>query len=112
MTEIAGEIFMNIDLNQFARMLIHSGIRIKIHLSSFYEGGAYIRIEEGATEFFLENIGSEYHATGFASSFALMYQAASKVSQALINLDIYHAFELHDKSGKIIHYLHHNCPQE
>lgn len=111
MTEIVGEIFTSIDLNQFARMLIHCGIRIKIYLSSLYEGGAYIRIEEGATEFFLENIGSEYHARGYAS-FDLMYQAASKVSQVLIKLDIYHAFELYDESGKIIHYLHHNCPQE
>ena len=112
MTEIAGEIFTNIDLNQFARMLIQNGMRMIIHLSSVYEGGAYIRIEEGATEFSLENIGSEYHATGFASSFDLMYQASSKVSQVLIALDVRHAFELYDKSGEIIHYLHHNCPQE
>ncbi len=112
MSEFAGEICTNIELNQFARILIRNGIRTKIHLSSFFEGGAYIRVEEGATEFFLENIGEEYHARGCASSVDRMYQAANKVSQVLISFDICHAFELYDESGEIIHYLHHNCPPQ
>ena len=111
MIRIVGDIYTNLDLELFVRMLIQNGIRTRIHLSSFYEGGAYIRIEEGATEFFLENIGSEYNAIGYASSFDLMYQAASKVSQVVTTLDVCHAFELYDESGNIIHYLHHNCPQ-
>jgi hypothetical protein len=111
MSQMAGEIHTNIDIGQFASILIDLGIRTKLHASSFYTGGTYIRIEEGATEFFLENIGEEYLATGQASSGDRMYQAAKKVSEVLIMLDINHAFEIYNGSTELVYYLHHNLPQ-
>jgi hypothetical protein len=111
MSEMAGEICTNIDISQFAMMLINNGIRTKLGNSSVYIGGTYIRIEEGATEFSLENIGEEYLATGHASSCDRMYQTAKKISDVLIMLDINHAFEIYNGSTEIVYYLHHNLPQ-
>jgi hypothetical protein len=111
MSEFAGEICTSIDISQFTAVLTHNGIRAKVGNSSHYEGGAYIRIEEGATEFTLENIGADYLARGYASSVDRMYQAANKVSEVLITLDICHAFEVYNESTEIVYYLHHNCPQ-
>ncbi len=110
MSEFAGEIFTSIDISQFATFLSVNGIRTTVGDSSHYEGGTYIRVEEG-TEFTLENIGEEYLARGSASSIERMYQAANKVSEVLVILDICHAFEVYNESTEIVYYLHHNCPQ-
>jgi hypothetical protein len=110
MSEFAVEIFTSIDISQFAMLLRVNGIRAGVGDSSHYEGGAYIRIEEGA-ELTLENIGGEYLARGYASSIDRMYQAANKVSEVLIILDICHAFEVYNESTEIVYYLHHNCPR-
>jgi hypothetical protein len=110
-SQVAGEIYSNMNINQFALIFIENGIRAELCDSSQREGGAYIRVEEGATEFIVEVIAGEYIVTGNASSCARMYQTARQVSSILTTLDIAHVFEVYNESIEIAHYLHHNCPQ-
>jgi hypothetical protein len=111
-SQIAGEIHTSIDIYELAVMLVNNGLRAKLCDSSQYEGGTYIRVEEGATDFILEAVEGEYLVTGNASSCDRMYRTATQVSLVLITLDICHAFEVYDESVEVAYYLHHNCPQE
>jgi hypothetical protein len=111
MSEIAGEIYIDIGIEEFAIMFANNGIRVKLGDSCQYEGGTYIRVEEGATDFIIAKTGGEYVVMGHAS-LDLMYQTSRRISLLLITLDIRHAFEVYNKSMEIVYYFHHNCPQQ
>jgi hypothetical protein len=114
---ISGEIYSSLCTNELSTLLTKHDISSSLGDSSQYHNNTYIRIEEGATNFILENCQGEYTAMGESSSCDRMYKAAKRVSDVLTLLDISHAFEIYTDSDpskmlELVYYLHHNCPLE
>ena len=113
---ISGEIYSDIDTEEFAMLLSEKGIYLSLGDSSQYQNNTYVRIKEGITNFTLEKYKEEYTVMGYSSSCEQMYKAAVKVSNILTMLNIRHAFEIYGDSDKLeklelLFYLHHDCPQ-
>jgi hypothetical protein len=84
---------------------------IQARESSHYTGGKYIRIHDG-DDFTFERIsGSEYLIRGFENSIEVLLALSSRVSSRLAILKIRHRFELYADSNEMMHYLHHDWPQ-
>ncbi len=109
--QMAGQLESDLDLDRLAAQLSGSGLRVRLRESSHFEGGRYLRVEEGA-DFTLERVGStEYLARADASSLEQLLRAASTVSLALAGLDVRHRFEVYDPASRLAHFLHHRWPR-
>lgn len=109
-SQMAGAIQSTFSPDQLAAALTSRKLRVQVRESSHYEGGRYIAVYEGATEFTLEKIPGEYLARGDASSVEQMHDAVSCVSAALTTLDIRHVFEIYDENSHLVRYEHHRWP--
>lgn len=111
-SQMSGELETTLSLEDLSTQLSSSGLRVQVRESSHYEGGRYIRVNEGA-ELTLERIGpTEYLSEGEAPSVEQMYESASTLSWTLTELDLRHGFEIYDSSNNLAHYLHHRWPEE
>ena len=109
--QMSGTLHTTLNRRAPAARLRAAGLRAEVRESCHYEGGHYIRVYEGS-DFTLERIGGgEYLANADADSVEPLYEAASRVSAALIDLGIRHRFELYDAQPEMVHYLHYRWPQ-
>ena len=98
-------------LNCLASRLARAGLSVEIRDSCHYEGGRYIRVNEGC-HLTLERLNArEYLVTGDADSVDQMLPAVTRLSQTLSDLGIRHRFEVSDDQSPVFHYLHHRWPQ-
>jgi hypothetical protein len=111
-SQLAGEIQTDLRMRAFAGQLAKAGVRGEVRESSHYVGGNYVRVYAGADFTFERVAAGEYLARGDAESEGQMFEAASRVSKALIDLGIRHRFEVYDAQSRLIHYLHYLWPEE
>jgi hypothetical protein len=108
---LSGTIETGAWLNRLASRLARAGLSVEIRDSCHYEGGRYIRLDEGC-HLTLERINArEYLAAGDADSVDQMLLAVTRVSQALSDLGIRHRFEVSDDLSPVVHSLHHRWPR-
>ena len=109
---LAGEVVTELGVNRLSARLAAAGLRVEVSDSSHFTGGRYIRIREGidGVHFTLEHINGSYLADADADSVEEMHAAALRVSRALTGLGIRHRFDVHDRTARLRHRLHHLWP--
>src|SRR4051812_12756773 len=108
---LSGQIETGIGLCRLSRRPAPAGPRVEIGESCHYQGGRYLRVDEGC-HLTLERINArEYLAAGDADSVDQMLPPVTRLSRALSNLGIRHRFEVSDDQSPVVHYLNHLWPQ-
>lgn len=110
--QMAGQIDSPLAIDDLAVALVGQGIRLQVRESCHYEGGRYIRVNEGMPEFTLERVHGEFLARADAVSIQQMREVTSRMSVKLAALDIRHRFELYGAASELVDYLHHRWPEE
>ena len=107
---LAGRIHTTLDLKTLVCQLGTTGLQLEIGTRVVGTPVEYIRIHEG-DDFTVQQVTPDhYFAEGLSSSVERMYAAASRVSSALTALGIRHRFEVRDRQSRLVHCLHHLCP--